>query len=160
MRRDWLFLTSRQHSSDMMQVLPAVWMMMMMRFILGQWVSLASHADHEIIVEQKEKGSKKKKKKVDMWAYCAYPCSLLNIPILTWLWLWNSREPTWEVSIFSWLNYIQEARIIEPWDLTQKQNPEDSGDVDPKDKWMFIPKEKGYLSICMIVMCVCVCVPA
>lgn len=63
MRRDWLFLTSRQHSSDMMQVLPAVWMMMMMRFILGQWVSLASHADHEIIVEQKEKGSKKKKKR-------------------------------------------------------------------------------------------------
>lgn len=56
-------MTSRQHSSDMMQVLPAVWMMMMMRFILGQWVSLASHADHEIIVEQKEKGSKKKKKK-------------------------------------------------------------------------------------------------
>lgn len=46
----------------MMHVLPAVWMMTMYlagRFILGQWVSLASHADRGIMLEQADEADKK-----------------------------------------------------------------------------------------------------
>ena len=48
MRRDCIVRTSPRHSSDVLQVLSAVWMIMAYlagRVILGQWVSLASQAD-------------------------------------------------------------------------------------------------------------------
>ena len=69
MQKDWISWTSTRHSSDLLQVRPAVWIMITYWagwFILGQWASLASQADRWTISGQAVVGQK-----MDVRIHCA-----------------------------------------------------------------------------------------